>query len=68
MVLCSEVPNGVVPQVGRSKYHVVGSAGVTQDILGENEQKKLLEMLFAICEAAINTLLTNLEVTSCFNR
>ncbi len=30
MVLCSEVPNGIIPQVGRAKYHIIGSATDTQ--------------------------------------
>lgn len=35
VVLSSKVPNGIIPQVGRSKYHIVGSARVTQQSFTE---------------------------------
>lgn len=35
VVLSSKVPNGIIPQVGRSKYHIVGSAKVTQQSFNE---------------------------------
>lgn len=40
VVFGSEVPDGIVPQVGRSKNHIIGSAGVTQRSVSANATEK----------------------------